>query len=258
MIGCIIQTRMGSSRLPGKAMLLVDQKRPVLDYVIEQLRYSKLIDKIVVATTSLQEDKKIVQFCKNKGVECFSGSETDVLDRHYQCAKKFSFDTIVRIPSDKPLIDPKIVDMVLEKYFSNSFDYVTNFEPYTFPHGTQVEIFSFKALETSWKNASLPSEREHVTPYIYKNKKKFKIFNVANSENLSKYRWEVDRVNDLKLVRIIVSKIRKKPILMNDILDLFVREPELVKINQTDNPDEGYLKSLKEDDEFLKSNSQNS
>ena len=113
-------------------------------------------------------------------------------------------------------------------------------------------------LETSWKNASLPSEREHVTPYIYKNKKKYKIFNVANSENLSKYRWEVDRVNDLKLVRIIVSKIRKKPILMNDILDLFVREPELVKINQTDNPDEGYLKSLKEDGEFLKSNSQNS
>lgn len=251
MIGCIIQARMGSSRLPGKAMKLVDDKNPVLYYVINQLKYSNLIDKLVVATTTLPEDDIIESYVKKIGIECFRGSENDVLDRHYQCAKKFSFEIIVRIPSDKPLIDPEIVDNVIKKFTTGSYDYVTNFLPYSFPYGTEVEVFSFNALETTWKNSKLPSEREHVTPYIYKNEKKFSIFNLASSKDLSKYRWEVDRENDLKLVRMIVAKIIDRPILTKNIIELFSKEPNLIKINQTDTPDEGYTKSLKEDKEFL-------
>ncbi len=250
MIGCIIQARMGSSRLPGKVMKLIDDKNPILYYVIKQLEHSKLIDKLVVATSTLPEDDIIDNYVKKIGIECFRGSEKDVLDRHYQCAKKFSFEIIVRIPSDKPLIDPEIVDNVIKKFTSDHYDYVTNFLPYSFPYGTEVEVFSFNALESTWKNSKLPSEREHVTPYIYKNKKNFRIFNLTNSKDLSKYRWEVDRENDLKLVRMIVAKIMDRPILTKNIIDLFSKEPNLIKINQTDIPDEGYIKSLKEDKEF--------
>jgi len=253
MIGCIIQARIGSSRLPGKTMLKIDGQNPLLYYVIKQIQFSKLIDKIVVATTELPEDDIIFNFVKSLGIECFRGSEKDVLDRHYQCAKKYSFSIIVRIPSDKPLIDPQIIDLVIDKFKQNSFDYVTNFLPYTFPYGTEVEVLSYTALEKTWNKAQLPSEREHVTQYIYTHKEEFQIFNVENSENLSVYRWEVDRKDDLKLVKLIVSKIRKQPILMKDILDLFSREPDLIKINKDHVHDEGYRKSLKEDKEFLKS-----
>jgi len=252
-IGCIIQARMGSSRLPGKVMMDVEKDKPVLYYVINQLRHCKLIDKLIVATTTLEEDDKIIKYCHDLGVDSYRGSVQNVLDRYYQCAKKFSISTIIRIPSDKPLIDPEIVDDIINKFRLNSYDYVTNFLPSTFPSGTEVEIFSFKTLETAWKKAELPSEKEHVTFYIYNHKEKFKIFNVTLSEDLSRYRWAVDRMEDLMLVRNIVSKIKKRPILMGDIISLFKKEPRLVDINKDVNREEGNLKSLKEDRKYLES-----
>ena len=127
MIGCIVQTRMRSFRLFGKVMMMIDEKNSVLSYVLNQLSNCKLLDKIVVATTDLPEDNVIVDAAKKMGYDFFRGSVYDVLDRHYQCAKKFSFSTIVRIPSDKPLIDPEVVDNIIEKYHSASYDYVLNF-----------------------------------------------------------------------------------------------------------------------------------
>ena len=252
MIGCIIQARTGSSRLPGKAMKLLDEKHPILYYVISQLQHSKLLDDIVIATTDLEEDDIIVKFAQENGFKCFRGSEKDVLDRHYQCAKKFAFSTIVRIPSDKPLIDPQILDKVVKVFSTSEYDYVSNFLQYTFPYGTEVEVFSFKALEKAWKLAMLPSEREHVTPYIYNHRDEFKIFNVNNSEDLSHLRWEVDREKDLELVKIIVERIKNRPIVLKDIMNLYAQEPTLFNINRNNNPNEGYLKSLKEDEEFVK------
>lgn len=252
MIGCIIQARTGSSRLPDKAMKLLDEKHSILHYVISQLQYSKLLDDIVIATTDLEEDDIIVKFAQENGFKYFRGSEKDVLDRHYQCAKKFTFSTIVRIPSDKPLIDPQIVDKVVKVFTTSEYDYVSNFLHYTFPYGTEVEVFSFEALEKAWNLARLPSEREHVTPYIYNHKDKFKIFNVINSEDLSYLRWEVDREKDFELVKIIVERIKSRPILLKDIMNLYAQEPVLFNINRNDNPNEGYLKSLKDDEEFVK------
>lgn len=252
MIGCIVQARTGSSRLPDKAMKLLDEKHSILHYVISQLQYSKLLDDIVIATTDLEEDDIIVKFAQENGFKYFRGSEKDVLDRHYQCAKKFAFSTIVRIPSDKPLIDPQIVDKVVKVFTTSGYDYVSNFLHYTFPYGTEVEVFSFEALEKAWNLARLPSEREHVTPYIYNHKDKFKIFNVINSENLSHLRWEVDREKDFELVKIIVERIKSRPILLKDIMNLYAQEPILFNINRNDNPNEGYLKSLKDDEEFVK------
>jgi spore coat polysaccharide biosynthesis protein SpsF len=256
MIGCIIQARMGSTRLPGKVMLDVESNKTVLYFVIKQLQSCKLVDKIIVATTTLEDDKQIANFSKQLGIDSFRGSSDNVLDRYYQCAKEYSVSTIVRIPSDKPLIDPEIVDNVVSMFMNSSYDYITNFLPNpTFPSGTEVEVFSINALKKAWEKAKIPSEKEHVTPYFINHEDKFKIFHTENSENLSHLRWAVDRIDDLKLVRKIALKIKKRPILMKDILELFTREPELVKINKNVNREEGSLKSLKEDQEFLQNQS---
>jgi len=250
---CIIQARIGSTRLPGKVMLNVEDQKPILYFVIKQLQECKLIDKIIVATTTNEEDNQIVNYAKNMGINCFRGSSKDVLDRYYQCAKEYSASTIVRIPSDKPLIDPEIVDYLVTIFKKKPYDYVTNFLPNpTFPSGVEVEVFSMSGLEKVWKKAKLPSEREHVTNYFSNHEDEFKITHIENSKNLSYLRWAVDRMDDLELVRLIVSKIKKRPILMKDIVNLFDKEPELIKINENVNREEGDLKSLKEDEEFLK------
>ena len=250
MIGCIIQARMGSSRLPGKTLIKLNQYRTTLDFEINQLSFSALLDKIVIATTNLEQDNIIETNAKTLGIDCFRGSSDDVLDRYYHCAKKFQINTIVRITSDCPLIDPQIVDQVIRKYQSEDYDYVTNTLSRSYPIGTDVEIFSFEILEKTWQKAILPSEREHVTLFIRNKKLNFKLGNLKNSKNLGHLRWTLDRVEDLNLIRKIVVKINKNPILMNDILNLFSLEPELIKINEHITQNEGMLKSLKKDDEF--------
>ena len=116
MIGCIIQARMGSSRLPGKVMLNIDKKNPVIYYVIEQLKHCKNLEDIVVATTRLKKDDVIVEYLKQRGINVYRGSSSDVLDRYYRCAKQFSFSKIVRITCDDPLVDPEIVDKIINKF----------------------------------------------------------------------------------------------------------------------------------------------
>ena len=239
-VGIIVQSRTGSSRLPAKVMMKADDELLMIDYVINQLKHSKLHDEIVVATTNLKQDDVIFDYVTNRNIPCFRGDEKNVLERHYQCAKKYAFSTIVRIPSDKPLIDPTIVDFIIEKFQSNSYDYISNFSvdvndndrfiP-SYPSGTEVEIFSFAALATAWKNATSEHDKEHVTPYIYGNPEKFNILTLKSEKDLSQFRWALDYENDLKLIRIIISKITKRPILMNDILELFEQEPDLTKIN---------------------------
>jgi len=252
MIGCIVQARMGSTRLPGKILKNIEDKKTVLDFVIKQLQESKLIEKIVIATTVLREDDVIVKYSNELGVECFRGSSQNVLERHYECAKKFSMSTIVRIPSDKPLIDPTIVDQNIEFFNQNSYDYVTNFlSKFAVPSGTEVEIFSYNSLEIAFKNAKLPSEKEHVTDFFPNNENQFKIKHIENSEDLSNLRFAVDRPEDLELVKIIISKIKKRPILVKDIVELMNLEPELITISQNIDLSEGNKKSLKEDQKFL-------
>ncbi len=252
-VGAIIQARMSSSRLPGKVMMNIDGENPILYYVISQLRHSKLLDKIVIATTDHNEDEQIVKYVNELGVDYFRGSLTDVLDRYYQCAKKFSFSTIVRVTSDNPFVDPTIVDRAIEKFNSKKFDIVSNSSlagKRTFPYGTDVEVFSMESLEKTWQNARKPSEREHVTPYIYNNKEIFRIGNLTHEKDLSHLRWTVDRKSDIEFVRTVISKIKKRPILLNDIISLLLKEPELIEINKKFIIDEGYHKSLKIDKEL--------
>ena len=231
-VGCIVQARMGSTRLPGKVLMNVDEKNPILYHVITQLQNCKFIDKIIVATTELKEDNRIEEFVTSMNIDCFRGSSNNVLERYYRCAQKFSLSTIVRITADNPLIDPTIVDDVINIFTSNSFDYVSNAHiSRSFPYGTETEVFSFNALEKAWKNAKTDYDKEHVTPYFYSNPDKFNIFDVINKKNISYLRWTVDKADDLKLVQIILSKIKKRPVLMIDVIDLFSKEPNLIKIN---------------------------
>jgi spore coat polysaccharide biosynthesis protein SpsF (cytidylyltransferase family) len=255
MIGCIVQARMGSSRLPGKVMKKVGDKF-LLDYVLEQLKSSKNIEKIIVATTTLTNDDIICQYVSSKNIKFFRGSSDDVLDRYYQCAKKFTVDTIVRITADNPLIDPNIIDRVINEYSNKKVDYVTNTLDRTFPYGTEVEIFSFKTLEKAWKNAIKSSEREHVTPFIRDPKNKFILMNIKHSENHSYLRYTVDRMSDLKLVKEIIKNISTRPIVIQDIIKLYKQKPEIFEINKNIKHD-GYESSLKKDNQYFKSQETN-
>ena len=242
----IIQARMESSRLPGKVLKLLDDK-PLLFHVINQLKNCKQLKNIIVATTNLPEDDIIEEYVKKLNVSYFRGHPTDVLDRFFQCAKFYSIKIIIRITADNPLMDPNIVDDAIEKFNNGNFDYLSTQRSKTFPNGTETEIFSFQSLEKAWLNAKKPSEREHVTSYFYNNPEIFYLGQLTNSENLSHLRLTIDEENDLELVRILFSKIKKRPILVSDILRILKHEPELTKINSDTQYNEGYLKSLQED-----------
>ena len=257
MIGCIIQARMGSTRLHGKTLLKIDNKNTVLDSVINQISFSKLIDKIVIATTNLKSDNVIEDFVKNLNLEIFRGSSDNVLDRYFQCAELFSFDTIVRITADNPLIDPNIVDSIINEYNNTKCDYMTNIIDRTFPYGNEVEVFSIASLKKAWKNAKKPSELEHVTPFIREPKNKFITKNVKNVKNLSHLRYTVDRIEDLKLVKKITQNIISRPVLLDDIINLYEKIPQIFEINKNIKHD-GYFLSLKKDKKYFKSNNNES
>ncbi len=240
---------MGSTRLPGKVLKKLNDEIPTLKFQMNQLKFSNNIDKIIIATTTQDPDIQIVDFCQKNNLEFFRGESKDVLDRYYKCAKKFNFPIIVRITSDNPLIDPKIVDTIIDKFRNSSYDYMqTDFDRE--PLGFAVEIFTFKSIEKAWTEAKLPSEREHVTPYFYKNPEKFSIKRITQEENLSNIRCTVDTVYDFKLIEKIILKIKSRPIYQNDILKLFEKEPDLLNINKHVKHD-GYARSLKEDEIFL-------
>ena len=219
MIGCIIQARIGSTRLPGKVMQKIDNVNTVLDYVINQVKASKKIEKIIVSTTTLPEDDIICEYLNLHKIEFFRGSSEDVLDRYYQCAQAYSGTNIVRLTADNPFIDPNIIDNVVTIFQENSFDYVNNCEIRTFPHGTEVEVFSFSALEKAWKNAKNPYDREHVTPFL-RNKKIFKTMCIKSKEDLSNFRWTVDTIEDLNFIRKLYQQCNTKPIVTENLLEI--------------------------------------
>lgn len=244
----IIQARMGSTRLPGKVMMDIVGK-PMLWHVISRVKHAKRLDDIVIATTTLNEDKQILELASEMGVKSYAGSEDDVLDRYYQAAIIHKADVIARITADCPLTDPKVIDRAIEIYRNHDFDYVSTAIKPTYPDGIGTEVFSASALKKAWKEAILSSEREHVTPYIGKNQKIFSIENLENDEDLSYMRWTVDEERDLKFVREIYKRLymEGKIFYMEDILNLFKKRPELMDINKGIIRDEGYLKSLRED-----------
>ena len=228
----IVQARMGSSRLPGKALKDI-QGRSMLARVVRRAQRSSLIDRLIVATTDKEADDAIASECKILGVSVFRGSEDDVLDRYYQAAKAFSSEAVVRISSDCPLIDPDVIDRVVRVFLDYRPDYASNTIENTYPRGLDVEVFTFSALEKAWRNASLDFERVHVTPYIYLHPELFRKLSVTAEKNLSFYRWTVDTAEDLALVRAVYSKMGGDDhFSWMDVLYLFEREPGLAELNR--------------------------
>lgn len=256
-ITAIIQARMSSTRLPGKVLQQINNK-PMLEHVINQTKHSKFINEIIIATTNSNEDDKIVDFCKNKNIKYFRGLKNDVLDRYYKCSKKFNCSIIVRITSDCPLIDPDIIDKGINIFLKKSLDYIGNNIEYkdkrwinatcNFPQGMTVEVCTYDMLRKAWKEATKPSEREHVFPYVQSNPKNFCIDNFKNNIDLSFIRCTVDRKEDLKFVKEIYNRLKNNKIIhINDIVKVVTKHKDLLDINTKIPFDEGYRISLKKD-----------
>lgn len=231
-IVCIVQTRMGSTRLPGKVMKEVLGK-PLLEYQIERLKRSKLINNIVVATTLEERDDVLEDFSDGLKIDCYRGSENDVLNRYYEAAKQFKADIIVRVTSDCPLIDPDVLDEVISFYLDNEYDYVSNVFKRAYPRGLDVELFSMNALESAEKNSTSAAEREHVTYQIYSNEDKYKIGHAEKKFDYSQHRWTVDTDDDFLLIKNIIEYLypQNKNFRMQDVLDTLNLFPEWFYIN---------------------------
>lgn len=261
----VIQSRTTSSRLSRKILLPLGDSN-VLIKMLERVKIANFVDKIVIATTTDVEDEEIVSVCQLINVDYFRGQPIDCLDRHYQVAKKFNADVVVKIPSDCPLIDPAIIDRVIGAFIDNypTYDYYSNLHPATYPDGNDVEIFKFSVLEQAWQNAKKDYEREHTTPYIWENQDKFIIGNVScesKSDFFAKYRWTLDYIEDYQLISIIFNNLynENQSFGIYDIIEFLDQNPNYKKINEIHLGKYWYsnhLNELKHIDEFKKLNNE--
>ena len=195
----IIQARQGSKRFPGKVLKKYKNKT-FLEILIKRLQKSKVINKIIVATSRNPLDEKIIKICKKLNIFCYRGSEQDVIDRYYKVSKLFKAQNIIRITADCPLIDSAVVDQVTKKFFAHDADYATNTMPATFPDGLDVEIFNFKSLYSAWKaSRKIKRFKEHVTTHIRENKK-LKRINYKYKKDYSFIRLTLDDPTDLRVI----------------------------------------------------------
>lgn len=231
----------------------------MLWYHLERIRQVTKLDKIIVATSDQPDDDAIEHFCDESGVVCFRGSLNDVLDRYYRAASEYKADTVIRLTGDCPLADPEVIDTGIEFFLKHDFDYASNCIERSYPIGLDMEVFSFACLKEAWKEATLPSQREHVTLFIQDNPARYKIGHFKNDKNLSHHRWTVDEPADFEFVkRVYESLYESNPrFTTEDILTLLKTNPELCRINYHIVHGEGYLKSLEEDAAFLKVSDKN-
>lgn len=234
---CLVQARVGSTRLPGKILKEICGKT-ILHHEIDRLKKCKEIDEIVIATTDKEDDDKIVNEAKKLSVKYFRGSENDVLSRFYYSAKENNADIIVRVTSDCPCIDFEILDKMLiyfkDKYKEKQVDYLSNTIKRTYPRGYDIEIFTFSALEKSYINAEKEYEREHVTPYIYDKTNNFLKLYFENKEDYSNYRVTLDTIEDFIVIKNIFENLYyKNPYFkLNDVVQYLNNNLHIVDINK--------------------------
>lgn len=245
----ILQARASSSRLPGKVLAMI-LGQPMLARQIERLRRSHSIDRLVVATSDDDSDNALAALCAKLGVACYRGSLNDVLARfHGAYSACGPAQHVVRLTGDCPLIDPAIVDLVVDAHLTSGADYTTNAIQATWPDGQDVEVMRAGTLLRAFAEARLASEREHVTPYIYNHPELFRINHVKGARDLSALRWTVDEAADLAMVREIYAELYpvNPAFCLDDVLTLLARRPELSRINSNIQRNEGYALSLAKD-----------
>lgn len=245
----VTQARIGSSRFPEKVLQTLGDST-LLGVHLKRLKKSKLASQIIVATTHENKSDQIVAIANEAGIEAFKGSTEDVLDRFYQAVVNHNPDYIVRVTSDCPLIDANLIDEVINMVYEHQLDYGSNALIENFPDGQDVEVFTFKALQKAWEEATLLSDREHVTPYIRKNTdfnkgNMFKAMNYNAPENFNHVRMTVDEPSDLETVAVLIQKLGTDRD-WKSYTDYILEHQEILK-NQKIIRNEGYLKSLNKD-----------
>lgn len=231
----IIQARMGSTRLPGKVLMDVGGKS-VLAHLIDRLRRVPSIHQIVVATTVESRDSAIVEHCEKLGIQWCRGSETDVLGRYLEAARLFKADVIFRATSDEPYKDPDVIETALKVHLKEEIDCTCNHLPWTFPEGTFIDIVNYSVLEKAGRLARDPQEREHVTAYIYKRPREFRIQNVEAQGKLRRpdLRYCLDTPQDLQVIQAIFKGLGHQTYYfsMREIIDFLDQNEEIRNINR--------------------------
>jgi spore coat polysaccharide biosynthesis protein SpsF len=234
----LIQARRGSSRLPDKVSLDLCG-RPLLVRQVERVQRAKLVGRVAVITTTDASDDALVELCQRYGIEVFRGSALDLLDRHYQAALHFGeTEGVVKIPSDCPLIDPAIIDKVLGVYkeTAGQYDFVSNLHPATYPDGNDVEAMTFAALETAWREAQRPLEREHTTPFFWENPDRFRLANVTWETGLDysmSHRLTIDYAADYEFIKAVYKALypTNPNFGLDEILTLLKQRPDIYALN---------------------------
>ena len=246
-ITCIIQARLGSTRLPGKVLLDLAGKT-MLERVVERASAINNIDAVVIATTTDSVDDLIAKEATRLSVPSYRGHPSDVLDRYYSAAKGHNAEAIMRITADCPLLDPQVATQVIEKFLQTNADYCSNIRPPTYPDGLDVELFTANALETCWRDADLASDREHVTTYIRRtHPERFTIANVEHTTDLSAMRWTIDEPRDLEFMRALLPELENKypnETGLNQVLEVLRDQPEIARLNSSITRNQGWEQSL--------------
>lgn len=249
----ILQARMSSTRLPNKVLKEVNGI-PLLKYECERILQSQKIDKLIIATSNDKSDDAIENFAKENNIEVFRGSLNDVLSRYYECAEEFKEANgvdnlnIIRVTGDCPIIDPQVIDAVIDYFEVNDCDYVSNTLVPTYPDGMDLEVCTFEALKIAYNDALFKSDREHVTLFI-KNDDRFKKLNYTSRFDFSHLRMTVDEENDFELIKIILENLYENNPNFSylDAISFMTKNPNTLFINSNITRDEGLTKSLKED-----------
>lgn len=230
----IDQARMTSTRLPGKVLKEVLGKS-LLEYQIERLKRAKEADELIIATTINDTDQPVVELCNKLNINYYRGSEEDVLSRYYEAAMKYQADIVVRVTADCPIIDPRVVDSIIRYFKDNQdkYDYVSNTLERTYPRGMDTEVFPIHVLKEAQLNALDPSEREHVTPYIYWRPHKYRLGVIRYAQDQSKHRWTIDQIEDFLLINNIIKELYpvNQQFKMQEVLNLLEVHPQWVELN---------------------------
>lgn len=233
----VIQARRGSSRLPDKISMPILGK-PLLIRMVERVQRAKLVGRVVVATTTDAFDDPVEEVCRQAGIDCFRGHPTDLLDRHYRAGKAYDAEVVIKIPSDVPLIDHKVIDGVIQFFLANrsDYDFVSNLHPPTYPDGMDVEIMPMELLELAWKEADKPMEREHTTPFFWEQPDRFRIGNLpwASGKDYSmSHRFTIDYAEDYDFIKTVYEELhpQKPDFGLDDVLNLLERKPAIYQIN---------------------------
>ncbi len=235
----VIQARVGSTRLPNKVLLPL-KGSPLLVRMIERVAETTVDCDLVVATTTKPEDDAVERLCRQLKVACFRGDESNLLDRHYQAARHWGADVVIKIPSDCPLIDPRVIDKVVGFYdaHADQFDFVSNLHPASYPDGNDVEVIPLPVLEMAWKEATKSFEQEHTTPFIWERPGRFRIGNVSWEGGVDysmSHRWTIDFPEDYLFIKAVYERLWSPggpAFSIGEILYLLEREPMLAHINK--------------------------